>query len=94
MALQLLFYRMLLLVFIQYSPQYSCTIAVKPFLHALSQCPCGASCMGTTAAWKKLCFILTERSDFHMTDNQSIAVHVFASRILTSFSIDEMLLLR
>ena len=48
----------------------------------------------TTIAWKKLCFILSDRSDFHMTNNQSIPVHTFASRILMSFSVDEMWLLR
>ena len=30
--------------------------------------------MNTTAAWKKLRFILSVRSDIHMTNNQSIAV--------------------
>ena len=29
----------------------------------------------TTAAWKKLCFILSVRSDFHMTTSLSIAVY-------------------
>ena len=43
------------------------------------------------AAWKKLSFILSGRSDFHMTDNLSIAVHTFASRIQMSFSVDETL---
>ena len=37
----------------------------------------------TTAAWKKLCFILSVRSDFHMTDSLLIAVHVFASWCLS-----------
>ena len=31
----------------------------------------------TTAAWKKLCFILSVRSDFHMTDSLLIAAHTF-----------------
>ena len=48
----------------------------------------------TTAAWKKMCFILLDKSDFHMIDNQSIAVHTFTSCILISFSVDETLLLR
>ena len=38
--------------------------------------------------------ILSVRSDFHMTDSSSIAVHAFSSRILTSFSVDETLLPR
>ena len=40
------------------------------------------------AAWKKLRFILSDRSDFHMIDNLSIAVHDFTSHILMSFSVD------
>ena len=52
------------------------------------------SSMDTTTAGKKLRFILSDRSDFHMTNNLSIAVHAFASHVLTSFSVDEMLLLR
>ena len=48
----------------------------------------------TTTARKKLCFILSDRLDFHMNNNLSIAVHVFASCILMSFSVDETLLLR
>ena len=30
----------------------------------------------TTTAWKKLRLILSVRSDFHMTDGLSIAVHI------------------
>ena len=45
-----------------------------------------------TTAWKKLCFILSEESGFHMIDNLSIAVHAFTSRILMPFSVDETLL--
>ena len=37
--------------------------------------------MVTTAAWKKLRFIFSNRSDFHMTDSRSIAVYAFTSRI-------------
>ena len=47
-----------------------------------------------TPAWKKLRFILTDKSHFHIIDKLSIAVHAFASHILMSFSVDEMLLLR
>ena len=45
--------------------------------------------MATT--WKKSHFILLDRSDFHMIDNLSIAVHAFAKHMLTSLSINEML---
>ena len=46
----------------------------------------------TTAVWKKLRFILSVRSDFHMTDSLSITVHAFVSRMSMSFSVDETLL--
>ena len=40
----------------------------------------------TTAA-----FILSDKSEFHMIDDQSIAVHTIVSHILMSFSVDETL---
>ena len=53
------------------------------------------SSIDTTAAWKKeLCFILSDRSDFHITDSLLIIPHAFASHVLMSFSADETLLLR
>ena len=52
------------------------------------------SSIDTTAAWKKLRFILSVRSDFHMTDSLSIAVHSFASCVLMSFLFDKILLPR
>ena len=52
------------------------------------------SSIDTTAAWKKLRFILSVRSDFHMIDSLSIAVHAFVSRVSMSFSVDETLLPR
>ena len=45
-----------------------------------------------TAAWKKLDFILSVTSCFYMTDSLSIAVHAFASHMLMSVSVDEILL--
>ena len=50
--------------------------------------------INTTASWKKLFFILWGRSDFHITDRQSIAVHAFASHVWISFVVDETLLPR
>ena len=47
------------------------------------------SIIDTTAAWKKLSFILSDRSDFHMIDNLSFAVHAFTSHISVPFSVDE-----
>ena len=42
--------------------------------------------------WKSR-FILADRSDFYIIDNQSMAVHAIARRTLTSLSVDEILLL-
>ena len=50
------------------------------------------SSIDTTAAWKKLRFILSIMSDFHMTDRLSIAVHAFPSCESLSVSVDETLL--
>ncbi len=47
------------------------------------------SSIDTTAAWKKLRFILLVRSDFHMSDSLSIAIHAFTSRVLMPVSVDE-----
>ena len=47
--------------------------------------PC--SSMETATAGKKFCFILLEKSDFQM-------IHVFSRHMLTSLSVDEILLLR
>ena len=54
--------------------------------------PCRS--IDTTAAWKKLRFILSVMSDFHTTDSLSLAVHAFASRVSMSLSVDETLLPR
>ena len=48
----------------------------------------------TTAAWKKLTFILSFMLYFHMIDNQSIEIHAFSRCILMLLSVDEMLLTR
>ena len=47
----------------------------------------------TIAAWEKLRFILSVRSDFHMNECLSLAVHAFASHVLMSISVDASLLL-
>ena len=52
------------------------------------------SSMDMTAAWKKLCFILSDRSDFHMTHNLSTADHASISWWLMSISVDQMPLLK
>ena len=51
-------------------------------------------CIDMTAAWKKLCFILSVRSDFYKTDSLSIAVNTFARHVSMSVSVDETLLPR
>ena len=43
----------------------------------------------TTAAWKKLRFILSVRPDFYMIDSLLIAVHAFVNHVSMSFSVDE-----
>ena len=48
----------------------------------------------TAIALKKSYFILSDRSDFHMINNLSIVVHTFARHMLTSLSVDEILLPR
>ena len=48
----------------------------------------------TTVDWKKLHFILSDKSDFQMINNLSITVCNFASSTLMSFSVDKMQLPR
>ena len=51
------------------------------------------SSIDVTAAWKKLRFILSVRSDFHIIDSLLIAVHAFVNLVSMSFSVDSMLLI-
>ena len=87
-ATQLLFCGMLLPGLVQYSSLHFYGIAVRLFLHTL-----GAylvhpyNSIHTTAAWEKMHFILSVRSDFHITDSLSIAVHAFACRVQMSLKI-------
>ena len=81
---------------VQHSSQHSCEVAVKLFhfflvsVHVVH--PYGS--IDTTAAWKKLRFILSVRSDFHLTDSQLIAAHAFDNHVSMSVSVDETLLPR
>ena len=52
------------------------------------------SSMDATAAWKKLRFILSVRSDFRIIDSLLIAVHAFVNLVSMSFLVDAMLLPR
>ena len=48
----------------------------------------------TDTAWKNSNWILSKRSDFHVVDNQSIAVHALPMSVLILLSVDEILLPR
>ena len=94
-AVQLLLCGVLPPGFVQYCSQDSCVVPSSFFsirlfsIHEVYP----YSSIDTTAAWKKLRFILSVRSNFHMTDSQSLAVHAFASRVLMSVSVDDTLFL-
>ena len=47
------------------------------------------SSIDATTAWKKLRFILSVRSDFHIIDSLLIAAHAFVNLVSMSFSVDE-----
>ena len=51
------------------------------------------SSINTVTSWKKFCFILSDKSDSHLIDNLSIALHAFVWCMLTSLSVDKMCLL-
>ena len=89
------FFRVLAPGLVQYFSRHSCVITAKIFfsirlvsVHVVHP----YSSIDTTAIWKKTHFILSVRSNFHVTDSLSIAVHAFASHMLMSFSVDETLL--
>ena len=89
-AVQLLFCRVLLPRLVRYCSQHCCVFAVNLFIRLVSvHVVHPYSSINTTATWKKQRFILSARSDFHMTNKLSIAIHGFASLALMSFSIDE-----
>ena len=80
---------------VQYCSQHSCVVAVKFLLQPLwlaVHVVHPYSSIDITAAWKKLRFISSVRSDFHIIESLSIAVHAFVSRVSMSFSVDETLL--
>ena len=54
---------------------FSCRLVSVHVVH-----PYGS--IGTTASWKNLRFIISVRSNFHMTDSLSIAVHTLFAHIL------------
>ena len=80
---------------VQYCLLHSCVVAVKFFffIRLVSvHVEHPYSSIDMTAAWKKLRFILSVKSDFHMTDSLSINVHAFSSRVVMSVSVNETLL--
>ena len=69
----------------------NCRLASSPAVFFSVQVVHPYSSIDTTAAWKKLRFLLSVRFDFHMIDSSSIAVHAFVSRVSMSFSVDKTL---
>ena len=90
-SVQQLFYRALLTGFVQNSMYNSCIVLMRfSCIHVVYP----YSSNDPVTDLKKSRFILLDRSDKDMIDNQSIAFLIFTRRILTSLSVDEMLLLR
>ena len=87
-AVQLLLCGVLPPGLVQFCSQHSCVVAVKLFFFFSRLVSVHVahpySSIDTIAAWKKRRFILSVRSDFHMTDRLSIAVHAFVSRVSES----------
>ena len=73
MAVQLGLCRVLPPGLVQNCSQHFCVVVVKLFLHSVYVVHTYSS-INTTADWKKLRFILSVSSDFHMTDSLSKAV--------------------
>ena len=77
-----------------YSSWHSCQVPKELFLfcfcfffvnvHVVNPC----RSIYTITAWKKSCFISSDRSDFYMIDNLSITVNAFARRMLTSNTVE------
>ena len=65
-------------------------LASSPFVSSWVQVVHPYSSTNTVLPWKKSRFMLSERSNLHMINNQSIAFHAFA--MITSLSVDEILL--
>ena len=63
----------------------------KSFVKVQVLQPCNSTDMATTT-WKKYHVILLEWFDFVMVDNQLIAIQAFPIRMLTSLSVNEILL--
>ncbi len=74
---------------VQYYSQHFCVVAVIRLVSVHVVYP--YSNIDTIAAWKKLRFILSVRSDFYITDSLLFPIHAFVSRVSMSVSVDETL---
>ena len=63
----------------------------RSLLSCLKVTQCSTSEIGD-AVWQKPCHIFLEKSDFHTINNLLVVVHIFSMDMLTSISVDEILL--
>ena len=75
-------------------PYSWCFVVARSCLILLASKWCIHTAVSTRPLLGRNRLILSVRSDFHMTDSLSIAVHAFVSRVSMSFSVDETLLPR
>ena len=69
-----------------------CLIMFRIYLYMYTRVYILCSCMWLFNIWKKSCFILSDRSGFHMIGSLLIAALAFIKCILTLLSVNEMLL--
>ena len=96
MAVYLLFGWMLLSGLVQNSTWHCCVVSILLFLYTFVrvQVVHPYSSIDAPIPWKKSCFILSDKSNFHMIDNLLIAVHAFPMHMFTLLSVDEIMLMR
>ena len=87
---------LLLSGFVQDSVQHSCVVPIMPFLYEFRSRQCGISIeyYGSSYSLEDILLFLSDKKDSHMIEKLSKAFHTFTRRILTSRSVDEMLLPR
>ena len=91
------FCRVLLSVVVQNSMQHSHSFYLAAFSSSVSleSMLCSHTVVLTRLQLERISlFILSKRSDFHMVDNLSIVVYALPIHMLTSLSVDEILLPR
>ena len=89
--MQLLFCRVLLHEFVQNDSQHLRVVPIVFFSKRFVKIRLYNS-TDTATAWKNSRFNESERLHFHRVDNELIVVHAFPIRMLTSFSVDEIML--